>query len=173
MMALSLINISLNPSITLRKANQTDFQFISDVGFSEMNSILLKAWNGKFNWESWHKDIIEAARGSYHKVFVIQIKNNPVGYLWCNEEQESLWITAIVINSSWQRKGIGSKIMEYLIKESLRFGKEYIELGVQRNNKVAFYFYSKFGFEPIDFLRNANTELLRLKLSEVKEEYYR
>ncbi|MFX0051315.1 MAG: GNAT family N-acetyltransferase, partial [Candidatus Hermodarchaeota archaeon] len=88
----------------------------------------------------------------------------PIGYLWLNEEENSLWITAIVLKSEYQRHRIGQNIMEFLIVQSQKKGKNYIELGVQRNNRAALQFYSKLGFEQFDFFKSVNTAILRLRL---------
>ncbi len=165
MLELPDIVLSQTPFIRLRKAKNEDLEFISSVGFAEMNEILEQAWNGKFNWNSWHMDVNEAINSPFHRVFVIEANVTPIGYLWCNEEENSLWITAIVIESSWQRKGIGRIIMKYLIKECLENEKEFIELGVQQNNYNANRFYSQMGFKSFYQLNNANISILRLKLN--------
>ena len=93
------------------------------------------------------------------------IQKASAGYLWINEEVNSLWITAIVLQAKYQRRNIGLKVMNYLINESRKEGKEFIELGVQHNNKKALQFYYKLGFEQFDHVKAVNTDLIRLKLN--------
>ena len=159
------ISLSTDPSILLRKAQESDMDFINHVQYVEMNEILMTAWGSQFNWKSWFDDIKEASTGTLHKVYLIYSDQVPVGFIWLNEETNSLWITAIVILSKWQRKGIGTKVLQYLIGVSKSEKKKYIELGVQRNNVKAKEFYTKLGFNEFDHVRAANTDLLRLNLN--------
>ncbi len=160
MLDLHTIVISVDPPVSLRKANTEDLKFIEKVSHSEMGSIVPQGWN----WESWFEDVEKAIISNRHRVFVIETSKIPIGYLWLNEEINSLWITAIVLQTKYQRLRIGQNVMNYLIKESYKEGKDSIELGVQRNNSAALQFYSKLGFLQFDFLKSANTDLFRLKL---------
>lgn len=162
MIDIPIVNLSFNPLITLRRAKLSDLDFIKEVSHTEMDSI----YPG--NWESWFEDInkfIIDTPNHHHKIFVIEFQRNSVGYLWFNEEVNSLWITAIVLHSKFQRRNIGQKVMNYLINESRKEGKEFIELGVQNNNKKALQFYYKLGFEHFDYVKVVNTDLIRLKLN--------
>jgi ribosomal protein S18 acetylase RimI-like enzyme len=150
----------------MKKGTNEDLEYIYDLEFKEMNEIITHAWQGRFNWENWRNDLAEAVNSKFQRVFVIQVQQMPVGYIWLNEEVESLWITAIVLDSSWQRRQIGHSVLEYLIKSCETDGKEFIELGVQNNNRKALLFYKSLGFQQFDHLRRANTDLLRLKISE-------
>ena len=171
MLNLHTIEVSVDPPLFLRKANVKDLTFIKKVSHSEMDTIVPQPWN----WESWFDDVGKAIINNRHKVFVIEISKKCVGYLWMNEEINSLWITAIVLQTKYQRLKIGQKIMKYLIMESYKQGKDSIELGVQRNNYAALQFYSKLGFEQFDTLKSANTDLVRLKLQTetITEGYYK
>jgi GNAT superfamily N-acetyltransferase len=157
--------ISSNPAVILRRARQDDFHFINEISYSEMNEIVNTAWRNKFNWESWYNDVEEAAKGAFHKVFIIMVQDISVGYLWLNVEiSGNLWITAIVLQTEWQQRNIGERIMLYLIDECRKNQLKSIELGVQNNNERALKFYRKLGFKQFDHLKEANTNLLRLDL---------
>ncbi len=164
MLDFSSMELSSFPHIILRQAQLDDFEFINEVQYSEMKAILAKAWKKGFNWESWNKDLAEAATGAFHKVFVIEVDSNPAGYLWLNVELNNLWITAIVLATKWQRRRIGKLIMQFLIEECRKENLKSIELGVQHNNDKAQIFYNNLGFKQFDFLKQANTDLLRLSL---------
>ena len=162
MIDLPIINLSIDPLVILRRAKFFDLDFIREVSHAEMDSI----YPG--NWESWFEDIkmfIAETPDHNHKIFVIEVQRNSVGYLWFNEEVNSLWITAIVLQLEHQRRNIGQRVLNYLIDESRKEGKEYIELGVQHNNKNALQFYYKLGFEQFDHVKSVNTDLIRLKLT--------
>ncbi len=166
------ILLDTTPPIILRKAEESDIDFINNVQYIEMNEILMAAWGNQFNWKSWFDDVKEASMGTLHKVYLIYSDQVPVGFIWLNEEMNSLWITAIVILSQWQRKGIGTNVLQYLIGLSKSEKKKYIELGVQCNNLKAKEFYAKLGFIEFDHIRTANTDLLRLSLNSSFDQIY-
>ncbi|UCE14386.1 MAG: GNAT family N-acetyltransferase [Candidatus Heimdallarchaeota archaeon] len=163
-------SISSNPPINLVKARFSDFKFLEEVSHLEMDHVVSQSWN----WRSWFEDLKKAIIGNlyYHKVFIIEVEQGCVGYLWLNEEKNSLWVTAIVLQAEFQRRGIGQQIMNFLIEESRKEGKENIELGVQNNNIAALSFYSNLGFKKFDYVKSANTDLFRLKLSSSKDQLY-
>ncbi|UCG02045.1 MAG: GNAT family N-acetyltransferase [Candidatus Heimdallarchaeota archaeon] len=165
MLDLSIINLSSDPLVILRRARLSDLEYIKEISHAEMDEVVPQYWN----WESWFSDISKYLIGNHHKIFIIEVQKASGGYLWVNEEFNALWITAIVLQNNYQRKSIGSKIMNYLIEETHKEGKEFIELGVQHNNKNAQNFYSKLGFEQFDHIQTANTDLFRLNLSKLRK----
>ena len=155
------ISLSFDPLVILRRGKSSDLDFITKVSHNEMDQVVPHFWN----WESWFSDIAKYLSGhSYHKIFIVEVKKTSGGYLWVNEELNALWVTAIVLQARHQRQSIGTKIMNYLIEETQKSGKEFIELGVQRNNRSALNFYSKLGFSQFDRIKSANTDLFRLKI---------
>ncbi|MFX1516830.1 MAG: GNAT family N-acetyltransferase [Promethearchaeota archaeon] len=165
MLELPRINISFHPLVILRKALPSDLEFIKEISHVEMGEVVPRMWS----WESWFSDMAKFLRGNNHKIFVIEVQDTSGGYLWVNEEINALWITAIVLQARYQRQNIGTKIMNYLIEETYKGGKEFIELGVQRNNQIAIDFYSKIGFVPFDCIKSANTDLFRLKVNKIDQ----
>jgi len=163
MFSSNVITISNNPIVVLRRATSADVEFVNELSFKIMNSVVAIAWNGRFRWKSWFNDVKEAIHDEIHIFFIVRVEEENVGYLWMNEENVTLWITAIVLEKQWQRQGIGDQIIKRLIKESKDSGKEAIELGVQQNNQAALDFYIKMGFVKYDSIRSANTDLLRLQ----------
>ena len=159
--------ISSEPQIFLRRAQSDDFEFINEVQYSEMKDVLKKAWKNKFSFKAWFYDVEEAAKGAFHKVFIVEVQKSSIGYLWLNREPQNLWITAIVLQTDWQRRGIGEKIMHYLIGECREEQLNAIELGVQHNNERALNFYKKIGFKQYDHLKEANTDLLRHEFKDI------
>jgi ribosomal protein S18 acetylase RimI-like enzyme len=172
MMSSDVITISNNPEVVLRRATSADVEFANELSFKIMDSVVAVAWNGRFRWESWFNDVEEAIHDDVHMFFIVRVEEEKVGYLWMNEEHNTLWITAIVLEKQWQRRGIGDQIIKRLIIESKNNGKEAIELGVQQNNQAALDFYYKMGFEKYDAIRSANTDLLRLLLKKPKNLTY-
>jgi len=172
MLSSDIIIISNNPEVVLRRATSADAEFANELSIKIMDSVVAVAWNGRFRWESWFKDLEEAIIDDIHMFFIVCVEEENVGYLWMNEEQTTLWITAIVLEKQWQRQGIMGQIINRLIIECKNSGKEAIELGVQQNNQAALDFYYKMGFVKYDTIRSANTNLLRLELKKRKDLSY-
>jgi ribosomal protein S18 acetylase RimI-like enzyme len=166
MLELARIDLSFDPLVILRQATLSDFEFIKKISHAEMDSVVPRFWN----WESWFSDIKKHIQGNSHKIFIVEVNKSLGGYLWVNEEFNTLWITAIVLQEKYQRQSIGTKIMRYLIRETYKGGKEFIELGVQRNNISALNFYSKLGFVQFDYVKSANTDLFRLNIKRIRTE---
>jgi ribosomal protein S18 acetylase RimI-like enzyme len=164
--------IRISNTLLLKKATPDDLEFINEIIYTEMNSIVVEAWKNRFRWESWYKDMREAIEDETHLFFIIISSKEYVGSLWMNVEQTSLWITAIVLKKKWQRFKIGSQVLEYLIKKCKENGLQSIELGVQKNNSTALKFYTALGFEKFDHIASANTDLLRLRLTEPDRRFY-
>ena len=160
------VQISEDPLLLLKKATFNDMDFIKDLFHTEMDAVVDVAWNGRFRWESWFRDITEALELKTHYVLLIQVTNQNIGFLWMNKEPKNLWITAIVLKQNWQRRKIGHQVMTHLIDECIKEGINAIELGVQQNNEAALNFYKEIGFQKFDQVRSAGTDLLRLKLSD-------
>lgn len=63
-------------------------------------------------------------------------------------ENGRVWLDRLLIDKKYQGKGLGSEMLEYLIKHLV---KEYkcneLFLSLYENNKRALYLYEKFGFE--------------------------
>ncbi|MFX0015790.1 MAG: GNAT family N-acetyltransferase [Promethearchaeota archaeon] len=155
------IYLSNDPLIILRQAKPTDLDFIKEVSHSEMDKVVPQSWN----WDSWFNDLNKFINGNYsHKVFIIEVEAASAGYIWLNEELNSLWLTAIVLSSPYQRQRVGEKIMNYLSEETRKEGKKSIELGVQHDNAKALRFYTKLGFVKFDHIKSVNTDLFRLDL---------
>ena len=111
MLELSVINLSSNPLVILKRAKLSDLEFIKEISYAEMDEVVPQYWN----WESWFSDITKYLMGNHHKIFVIEVQKASGGYLWVNTEINALWITAIVLETKYQRQSIGTKIMNYLM----------------------------------------------------------
>ena len=172
MLSSDVITISNDPVVILRRATSNDVEFVKDLFFKIMNSVVLVAWNGRFRWKSWLNDAEEAIQDEKHMFFIVRELEEDVGLIWMNEYQTTLWITAIILEEQWQRRGIGGQIMQMLIEVCKDNGKDALELGVQQNNQVALNFYQKIGFVKYDTIRSAGTDLLRLELKKRKNLTY-
>ena len=64
-------------------------------------------------------------------------------------EPETVYIGLFLINTPFQRKAIGTTIMETIIDESFRLGYHALKLSVQSNNISGYSFWQKMGFKVV------------------------
>lgn len=67
-------------------------------------------------------------------------------------------ITNIAVAPRWQRRGIAKKLMEYLLKVSLKQGANRITLEVRQSNLAAQKLYTEFGFSAAGIRRGYYTD---------------
>ncbi len=132
-----------------------------------MDEILRKSWQTpKYDWEGWKKDLIDAINNDNERV--LNIVNNEetkiqfIGFVWFNfTEENTLWLTSLVVDKKHQRKGIGSQVIFELESLVLKKNLKSIELGVQEVNKNALRFYQKNGFLKAEDIEYASTIVMR------------
>ena len=79
---------------------------------------------------------------------VIYIKNNLIiGYLSYSIMYEKAEINNIYVLKEYRNQGVGSKLMDYLVKKCKIC--ENITLDVSKNNKNAICLYKKYGFKEV------------------------
>jgi len=123
-----------------------DYQF----GY-EIKKITLKEYTEQ-TWGDWNE---EEQMNFYRKEFVIDncflIKNNKINIGWLKiiETKETIDINQILILPEYQGKGIGSKIINDIIKNGKDRNKT-ICLQVLKCNENAKRLYIKLGFKKYD-----------------------
>lgn len=84
---------------------------------------------------------------SNHIITVIALYNNKtVGYGHLDKELNTIWF-GIAVADSFKGKGIGKKIMKYLIDYADKIEVSELKLSVDLNNSVAINMYKKFNFK--------------------------
>ncbi len=148
--------------IILQEARIEDAPALLALTKGQMEEILKEAWQGRFDWEDWYKDLRKAIFSRNVSVHVIRIDENEhvAGYLWFAEELDAIWLTSIMITDEWQGRGLGKVMMAFLAELARQKHKRYLRLGVQKNNTRALHFYLKLGFNAIDYVKHANTLIL-------------
>ena len=100
---------------------------------------LIGGWNDYAQYE-FHKEHFNP-----NHFQLIQISNEPIGYLETEQNYEFLFLANLMILKKFQSKGLGKIILEDLIKNHLK-----IELEVLKVNFRAKYFYEDLGFEVFE-----------------------
>ena len=112
----------------------------------ELDSNTVCLWTKK-QWESELKK-----RGV--KVFAILIKKKIIGLYVIHTIIDEAQINFFSIKKNFRRKGYGSYLMKYLIKECEKLNIKKLLLEVSETNSTAEIFYSKFNFLTVGRRKN-------------------
>ncbi|MFX1511872.1 MAG: GNAT family N-acetyltransferase [Promethearchaeota archaeon] len=149
----------------------SDFDPIAELAFNQMDNTLQKSWVEGFDWNHWIQDLQDTLKDEYQVVLKIEnLHHEFVGFLWLDHDLKGkiLWITSFVLRPLYQRKGLGTIIINKLENYAKVSGFKTLQLGVQRINP-AIQFYKKLDFVEIGKADYAGTILLRKDLTVKKE----
>jgi ribosomal protein S18 acetylase RimI-like enzyme len=131
----------------LRAAKKKDLEFLFEVSTIAMLPVR------RVNKPSFQPNLEEefkeyAKKFIPEKIKVIQFKKTDVGRLRVVRTSDEIYIGGIQILPKYQNKGIGSAILEDLVKQSEKL-KLPIKLEVAKVNKRGRKFYESFGFVTV------------------------
>ena len=127
--------------ITIKELDQNEFELCY-----ELDSDTICLWNKK-QWESeFNKKGV--------KVVAILLKKEIIGIYVVQIIIDEAQINYFSIKKKFRRKGYGSHLMTYLIKECEKLNIKNILLEVSETNSVAEIFYCKFNFLTVGRRKN-------------------
>ena len=85
----------------------------------------------------------------YAHFFCAKDEEEPVGYIGCWIIEGTCDMINFVVQKEYQRKGIGSKLFQEVLKQCQKDNATEILLEVRASNEQAINFYTKFGFKQI------------------------
>lgn len=88
----------------------------------------------------------ELVSNPYASYIVALAEETVVGYAGTWLVLDEAHVTNIAVAPEWQRQGIGRRLLEELLRISLRQGAKSITLEVRRSNTAAQNMYQSFGF---------------------------
>ena len=88
------------------------------------------------------------------KIFGLLIKNLVVGICVFQVVLDEAQINFFVVNKKFRKKGFGSYLMSYLIKECQKLNLKKLLLEVSQSNVTAERFYSRFKFSTVGIRKN-------------------
>lgn len=115
----------------IREVNKDDFDKIREIG---------NHYNNHF------KDTYDLDN-SINKVYGYEDKGVIKGFVLINEFSDNIDLLMIIVKEEEQTKGIGSLLMDYLMKIKV---KKTITLEVNVNNDKAIHLYQKYNFEIVN-----------------------
>lgn len=123
----------------VREALNQDFNRINEIG------LLIKD-----NFSTIYK-IEEDIKNDYVHIYVYEEDNKVLGFIHIEEHFEITDIINIAVDSSYQGKGIGKKLLQYVIDNT---NADKIMLEVKENNIPAIKLYESMGFKEIHMRPN-------------------
>lgn len=118
----------------------------------------MKPLEDELNINILSKDMmLEDLQNEHYIYFVLKDtkrQNNIVGYLACSLVFDNMDILSIVIKKDYQKKGLASYLLDYIIELANKNGISSILLEVRKSNIPAIKLYEKFNFKNISTRKN-------------------
>jgi ribosomal-protein-alanine N-acetyltransferase len=120
------------------EAEEKDLRIISEL---ERDLFSEKKWS--------YFQILREFKNDFSKILVFKEKEEIIGYLIFREIEPEIEILKIGVRKEYQRKGVGTKLMQKLIEIAKEKNISKIFLEVKASNLSAYNFYKKLGFKEM------------------------
>ncbi|MDZ4181665.1 MAG: ribosomal protein S18-alanine N-acetyltransferase [Candidatus Cloacimonadaceae bacterium] len=100
----------------------------------------------------WPEDAFE--EDSIFDRFLICEGEDILGYIFCHSVLDECSIVNFAIDPAHQRKGYGTLLLDYTLKEALPDEVRYVYLDVRASNLAAQSIYGKYGFKTLGIRRH-------------------
>ena len=127
--------------ISIREINEKDIDLCYELDSNSISLWSKKQWANEFK----KKGI---------KVFGLILSNLVIGICVFHIVLDEAQINFFVIDEKYRKKGFGSHLMSYLIKQCKRLNITKLFLEVSNTNETAERFYSRFNFSTVGVRRN-------------------
>ena len=127
--------------ISIKEINEKDIDLCY-----ELDSNTISLWS-KNQWvNEFKKEGI--------KVFCLSLENFVIGICVVQVVLDEAQINYFVVNQKYRKKGFGSYLMSYLIKNCEKLNLKKLLLEVSQRNVTAERFYSRFDFSTVGIRKN-------------------
>ena len=127
--------------ISVKQINEKDIDLCYELDSNTISLWSKKQWTNEFKKEGI-------------KVFGILLSNLLIGICVFHVVLDEAQINFFAINHKYRKKGFGTYLMNYLIKECEQLNISKLFLEVSHNNFIAEKFYSRFNFSTVGIRRN-------------------
>ena len=127
--------------ISIKQINEKDIDLCY-----ELDSNTISLWSKK----QWANELKKEGI----KVFSLLLKNLVIGICVYQVVLDEAQINFFVINKEFRKKGYGSYLMNYLIKQCEDLNIDKLVLEVSKNNIIAEKFYNRFDFFTVGIRKN-------------------
>ena len=130
--------------ITRRRSCPADAEFARAVHHRAYREVIERHYGP---WNEKQQDDLFAAAWSEAEHEIIMCDDSPCGYLCLEDRGDDLYLRELVVDSGFQRKGIGTKLLQDIIDEAGRRNLR-VALRTQTTNR-AVNLYRRIGFQEI------------------------
>ena len=127
--------------ISIKHINEKDIDLCYELDSNTISLWSKKQWANEFKKEGI-------------KVFGLLLSNFVVGICVFHVVLDEAQISFFAVNQKYRKRGFGTYLMSYLIKECKNLNIKKLYLEVSNNNNTAEEFYDKFNFSTIHIRRN-------------------
>ena len=127
--------------ISIREINEKDIDLCYELDSNSISLWSKKQWANEFK----KKGI---------KVFGLLISNLVIGICVFHVVLDEAQINFFVVDEKYRKKGFGSQLMSYLIKQCKKLKITKLFLEVSHTNVIAERFYNRFNFSTVGIRRN-------------------
>jgi len=127
--------------ISIKQINKKDIDLCY-----ELDSDTISLWSK----EQWANEF----KKDRTKIFGLLIKNLVIGICVFQVVLDEAQINYFVVNQKFRKKGFGSYLMSYLIKNCEKLNLNKLLLEVSQSNLTAERFYSRFDFSTVGIRKN-------------------
>lgn len=100
----------------------------------------------KTNLSPWSKENFFSSYEVGHKSLVCKINNKIIGFIIFSVVKKEAHLLNIAVQAEHQNKGVGSLLMDSMLKQASVMGASKIYLEVRSKNEKAIMFYRKYKF---------------------------
>ena len=127
--------------ISIKQINEKDIDLCYELDSNTISLWSQKQWANEFNKECT-------------KSFGLLIKNLVIGICVFHVILDEAQINYFVVEKKFRKKGFGTYLMKYLIKQCKKLNINKLYLEVSQNNRTAEKFYNRFDFCTVGVRRN-------------------
>ena len=127
--------------ISIKQINEKDIDLCYGLDSNTISLWSKKQWANEFKKEGT-------------KIFGLLITNFVIGICVFQVVIDEAQINFFVVNQKFRKKGFGSYLMNYLIKQCERLNLKKLLLEVSQDNVIADKFYASFDFYTVGIRRN-------------------
>ena len=127
--------------ISIKQINENDIDSCFELDSNTISLWSKKQWTNEFKKEGT-------------KIFVLLISNLIIGICVFQVVLDEAQINYFVIHQKFRKRGFGSHLMSYLIKQCEKLNLRKLLLEVSQSNITAERFYSNFSFSTVGIRKN-------------------
>jgi GNAT superfamily N-acetyltransferase len=128
--------------VTLRRATADDLPFARRLYLENIRDVSRQIG---FSWDETQQTVNFDARFIADEVSIICLDGQDIGWMQIAESERELFLKQLFVHPTHQRRGIGTSLLQELIKRAAHTGKT-VALGVVKGNPAR-WLYERHGFQ--------------------------